>query len=67
MIPFTDYASGANRDIYSRIVSTVIQRPKEIAVQAVDILIENIKKGEAFSPLQQFIDCNLILMKRQQP
>lgn len=67
LIPFTDYASGANRDIYSRIVSTVIQRPKEIAVQAVDILIESIKKGEAFSPIQQFIDCDLILMKREQP
>ena len=62
MIPFSDYTSGANKDIYSKIVSVVTQRPKEIAVRSVDILIQNIKKGEAFSPVQQFTECDLTLV-----
>lgn len=64
MIPFTEYSAGSNKNIYDKIVSVVTQRPKEIAVQSVDILIESIKKGEAFSPVQKFTDCDLVLIKQ---
>lgn len=64
MIPFTEYPSGITGSIYDKIVSIVTQHPEEIAVSAVDILIQNIKKGEAFSPVQQFMDCDLRLLKQ---
>lgn len=64
LIPFTEYSAGSNKNIYDKIVSVVTQRPKEIAVQSVDILIESIKKGEAFSPVQKFTDCDLVLIKQ---
>ena len=61
-IPFSDYITRRNEDIYDRIVSVISQRPKEIASQAVHMLLENIKKGEAFLPKQIFIDCDLIYL-----
>lgn len=61
-IPFSDYITRRNEDIYDRIVSVISQRPKEIASQAVHMLLENIKKGESFLPKQIFIDCDLIYL-----
>lgn len=58
-ISFLEYTSKVNNSIYQRIVSVIHQNPVEIAVQAVDLLISAIKKGEQASPSQIFLDCKL--------
>lgn len=58
-LSFVENITGANQNIYQRIVSLVSQRTEEIATRAIDTLLDNIKKGESFTPTQVFIDCNL--------
>ncbi len=58
-IGYTDYAAGANEDVYSRIVCNMSQRPIELAENAVNILIDSMRKSSAVLPVQKFIDCDL--------
>lgn len=59
-IPFSQYVSRTNEDVYRKIVSVMSQRPQEIASRALNILLESIKKGKGFEPEQVFIECDLI-------
>lgn len=58
-ISFLESISGKNQHIYEKITNVVSQRPEELAAQAIDTLINNIKKGEHFAPTHIFIDCDL--------
>ncbi len=58
-IGYNDFVSGKNQDVYQRIVCNMSQRPEELAFRSVDSLIDYMKKGPAFVPTQQFIDCDL--------
>lgn len=62
-LPFSKVITRDNENIYSKIVSIISQRPQEIASHAINTLIDNIKKGEAFIPVHHFIDCDLIMRK----
>lgn len=59
-LPFSQLLTQENQETYQKIVSIISQRPQDIAAQAINILIDNIKKGEHFRPVCQFIDCDLI-------
>lgn len=62
-LSFSTILSAQDSETYNKIVSIISQRPKEIATHAVNTLLEHIKKGEHFSPIRQFIDCDLIERK----
>lgn len=59
-IPFSEYILGTNKTIYEKIVSIISQRPKEMASGAVHLLLENIKKGDSFIPVHNFIDYDFL-------
>ena len=59
-LPFSQLLTQENQETYQKIVSIISQRPQDIAAQAINILIDNIKKGEHFQPVCRFIDCDLI-------
>lgn len=64
-LSFVKYTSGLYNSIYDKIVCVASQRPKEIASNAISVLINHIKRGEHFSPVQKFIDCDLIHITRK--
>lgn len=65
-IPTSELLTGKNLDIYSRIVSVVSQRPKEIATNAMNILLSHIKKGDSFYPEHIFVPYDLYEKNNQQ-
>lgn len=59
-ISFSDYITGDHSEVYRRIVSIVSQKPAEIASQAIEALLRQIREGSSFQPVQLLIDCELI-------
>lgn len=57
-IGYNDFVSGINQDVYQRIVCNMTQHPEQLASTSVDMLIDYIKKGTNYQPVQAFIDCD---------
>lgn len=61
-VSFLDHCAGIHRKTYQRITDIVRQRPKEMAKLAIDSLIEHIRKGEQYTPIRAFIECDLVTL-----